>query len=128
MSKILVIDDDPTATQLLLTLLGLEGYEGSKLRDWADPLGDVAAQLPDLVIMDVHLSAIDGMELLSQLRASPDCGVARIPVLMMSAEDLREQCQSAGADGFIEKPFGLGVLLEAIKNVMEGSVSNKSAL
>ncbi len=128
MSKILVIDDDPTATQLLLTLLGLEGYQGSKLRDWADPLGDVAAQLPDLVIMDVHLSAIDGMELLSQLRASPDCGVARIPVLMMSAEDLREQCQSAGADGFIEKPFGLGVLLEAIKNVMEGSISNKSVL
>ncbi len=70
--KILVIDDDPTGTQLLLTLLQLEGYEGAKLENWADPLVDVAAQRPDLVIMDVHLAREDGFDL-----SGPDAGSSR---------------------------------------------------
>jgi CheY-like chemotaxis protein len=122
MRRILVIDDDPTGTQLLLTLLGLEGYEGLKLEDWADPVGDVRRQHPDLVIMDVHLSAIDGLDLLRQLRAQVDPSLAYLPVLMISAENLREQCQSAGADGFVEKPFELDDMVGAIQNIMEGRV------
>jgi len=125
MDRILVIDDDPTGTQLLLTLLGLEGYEGLKLQDWVDPLRDVQRQQPDLVIMDVHLTNIDGLRLLRRLRAQPDPRVAHLPVLMMSAEDLREQCQAAGADGFVEKPFELHTLLGAIQNIIEGSVLDK---
>ncbi len=125
MNRILVIDDDPTGTQLLLTLLGLEGYEGLKLQNWADPLGEVQAQHPDLVIMDVHLTNADGLELLRRLRAQPDPHKAHVPVLMMSAEDLREQCLSAGADGFVEKPFELRTLLGAIQNIVEGSVLGK---
>jgi DNA-binding response OmpR family regulator len=122
MNRILVIDDDPTGTQLLLTLLGLEGYEGLKLQSWANPLGEVQAQHPDLVIMDVHLTNIDGLELLRRLRSQPDPRVAHLPVLMMSAEDLREQCLAAGADDFVEKPFELRALLGAIRNIVEGSV------
>jgi two-component system OmpR family response regulator len=122
MHRILVIDDDPTGTQLLLTLLGLEGYEGLKLQDWANPVRDVQRQHPDLVVMDVHLSAFDGLDLLRHLRAQADPYLAHLPVLMMSAEDLREQCESAGADGFVEKPFELDAMIEAIQNIMEGSV------
>ena len=125
MYRILVVDDDPTGTQLLLTLLGLEGYEGLELQDWADPLRDVQCQRPDLVIMDVHLANIDGLRLLSRLRAQSDPRMAHLPVLMMSAEDLREQCQSAGADGFVEKPFALDALVEAIRSLIEGSVLDK---
>jgi DNA-binding response OmpR family regulator len=122
--KILVIDDDPTGTQLLLTLLKLEGYQGSKLENWADPLGDVKAQGPDLVIMDVYLTTEDGFDLLSQIRDHPDPGLAGLPVLMMSAEDLGTESLSAGADGFVEKPFDLGILLGAIRKIMEGSLSD----
>ncbi len=122
MHRILVVEDDPTGTQLLLTLLELEGYQGCKPENWADPLRDVEAQRPDLVIMDIHLSPLDGFELLRRLRAHSDPRVARIPVLMMSAENLRVQCQSAGADGFVEKPFDLRTLLGAIRKIMEGSV------
>ena len=124
MYKILVIDDDPTGTQLLLTLLKLEGYQGSKLENWADPLGDVKAQGPDLVIMDVYLTTEDGFDLLSQIRAHPDPGLAGLPVLMMSAEDLGTESLSAGADGFVEKPFDLGILLGTIRKIMEGSLSD----
>ena len=125
MYKILVIDDDPTGTQLLLTLLDLEGYQGSKLENWAAPLVDVKAQGPDLVIMDVHLKAEDGFDLLSQIRDHPDPGLADLPVLMVSAEKLEAQSLFAGADGFVEKPFDLGILFTAIRRIVEGSLSDE---
>jgi two-component system OmpR family response regulator len=121
--RILVIEDDPTGSQLLLTLLELEGYQGSQPDDWADPLRGVGQQRPDLVILDVHLSTLDGFELLRRLRAHGDPGVARTPVLMVSAENLKAQCLSAGADGFVEKPYDLETLLGAIRRSVEGSVS-----
>jgi two-component system alkaline phosphatase synthesis response regulator PhoP/two-component system response regulator MprA len=121
--KILVIDDDPTGTQLLLTLLGLEGYKGTKLENWADPLGDVAAQRPDLVIMDVHLTTEDGLDLLGQIREHPDAALASLPVVMISAEDLEAESLSAGANAFVEKPFDLGILFGTIQRLMEGRLS-----
>jgi CheY-like chemotaxis protein len=122
--SILVIDDDPTGTQLLLTLLALEGYQGCKLQNWAEPISDLQSLSPDLVLMDVRLSSMDGLELLRRIRAHPEPRIAGIPVLMMSAEDLRVQCQSTGADGFVEKPFELDTLLGAIHHILEGSLSN----
>jgi DNA-binding response OmpR family regulator len=114
--KILVIDDDPTGT--------LEGYEGAKLETWADPLGDVAAQCPDLVIMDVHLTTEDGIDLLGQIRDHPDPALSGLPVLMISAEELEAESLSAGADGFVEKPYDLGILFGKIQRIVEGNLSD----
>lgn len=119
MYKILVIDDDPSGTELLITLLRLEGFQGSRLEDWADPLADVARQRPDLVMMDVYLSDLDGVELLTAIRAHSDPRIANIPVLMMSAENLETRCLSAGANGFAEKPFDLGKLVVTIREIVE---------
>lgn len=123
MYKILVIDDDPTGTQLLLTLLKLEGYEGAKLENWADPLGDVVAQRPDLVIMDVHLTTENGFELLGRIREHPDAALAGLPVVMISAEELEAESLSAGADAFVEKPYDLGILFGTIQRIVEGRLS-----
>jgi DNA-binding response OmpR family regulator len=120
MTRILIIDDDPSGTQLLITLLGFEGYEGLKPENWRDLLGDVARLRPDLVLMDVRLRTQDGISLLWGLRAHPDPDVAGIPVLMMSAEDHRKRCLAAGADGFVEKPFDRLQLLETIENILKG--------
>src|SRR5512137_1442538 len=62
MYRVLVIDDDPSGTQLLITLLGLEGHQGYGVENWRDPLHDVEALRPDLVIMDVRLRVTDGLE------------------------------------------------------------------
>jgi two-component system phosphate regulon response regulator PhoB len=120
--KILVIDDDPTGTQLLLTLLDMEGFQGSKLENWDAPLDDVKAQAPDLVIMDVHLKVGNGLDLLRQIRKDPDRSLASVPVVMISAEKLEAQSLSAGANGFVEKPFDLGNLFGAIRRIMEGNL------
>jgi DNA-binding response OmpR family regulator len=117
--NVLVIDDDPSGTQLLMTLLELEGYQAFQLENWKDPVSDVERARPDLVIMDVYLRARTGFELLSELRAHPDSGVARTPVLMMSAEDHRPHCKQVGADAFLEKPFSISVLMDTIREIEE---------
>ncbi len=119
MYKVLVIDDDRSGTELLITLLKLEGFQGSRLEDWANPLADVERQCPDLVIMDVYLSVRDGVELLGEIRAHPEPRIANTPVLMMSAEDLEARCLAAGANSFVEKPFELDRLVATIRGIME---------
>lgn len=122
MHTILVIDDDPSGTGLLIDLLRFEGYQGYPLENWQDPVTDIEQKRPDLVIMDVRLGAHDGFDLLRQLRIHPDAGVAGIPVLMVSAENVSAQCRAAGASGFVEKPFDTESLFRAIQEIMEVSV------
>jgi len=117
--RILIIDDDPSGTQLLITLLGFEGYEGIKPQDWKNPISDIERERPDVVFMDVRLMNRDGVDLLRHLRANPDPVIARTPVLMMSAEDHSVRCRSAGANGFLEKPFDRVTLLEEVKQILE---------
>jgi DNA-binding response OmpR family regulator len=118
-NQILVIDDDPSGTGLSIALLQLTGYQGCSPEHWQDPVADAAKMRPALVIMDVHLGAHDGLNLLRQLRAHPDEDVARTPVLMMSAEGLSVQCREAGASGFVEKPFDTGSLVRTIQEIVE---------
>ena len=122
MRKILVIDDDPTGTGLLIDLLRFADRQGYPLENWQDPVAEVEQKLPDLVIMDVHLRVHDGLDLVRQLRAHPDASVAGIPVLMVSAEDLSASCRAAGASGFVEKPFETESLFRTIQEIMEVSV------
>ena len=119
MPRILIIDDDPSGTQLLITLLGLEGYQGFKPQDWKNPISDIEQQRPDLVCMDVRLISRDGVQVLRELRAHPDPAVAQTPVLMISAEDHSLRCRSAGANGFLEKPYDRVTLLNEVQRILE---------
>ena len=126
MYKILVIDDDPSGTELLITLLGLEGFQGSRLENWADPLADVERQRPDLVIMDVYLSDRDGVELLRDIRAHSEPRIANTPVLMMSAENLERglyQLDVLDPQGMKERleKKSMGNFLDVIRKSVERS-------
>lgn len=123
MYQILVIDDDPTGTQLLIDLLRFAGHQGFPLENWQDPVADIVQRRPDLVIMDVRLKVYDGLDLLCRLRAHSDRQVRSTPVLMVSAEDSSARCRMAGADGFVEKPFDTESLFRAVQEILEVSVS-----
>ena len=123
MQKILIIDDDPSGTRLLTTMLGLEGYQPVKLENWEEPIEDLELHRPDLVLMDVYMRTTNGFDLLRRIRAHPDADLARTPVLMMSAEDQYVRCEQEGADGFLEKPFTMRALVQAIRGIEEGSLS-----
>ncbi len=114
---ILIVDDDPAGTQLLMTLLNMEGYQPVSVRDWRDPLNDVERLRPDLILMDVYLRTTTGFALLERLRNHPDPKVAQTPVLLMSAEDQAARSRQAGADGFLTKPYLIQDLLDAIRRV-----------
>jgi DNA-binding response OmpR family regulator len=107
-------------------LLRFEGYEIEDAKDWDDALFAVEQIRPDLAIVDVHLKAGDGFDLLRQIRAHPDPATARTPVLMMSGMDYRFQCKQAGANYFLEKPFDRMALLEAIRKASESGPVEKS--
>lgn len=120
MKKILIVDDDPAGARLLATLLELEGHQPLPAENWQDPIQDLTASQPDLIIMDVRLRSKTGFDLLGEIRAHPDPELASTPVLMMSAEDFRIQSKRADADGFISKPFDLAALRKAIQEIEEG--------
>jgi DNA-binding response OmpR family regulator len=122
--RILVVDDQQDAAQLLVTLLKLDGFEAERLDDnWEGFVDEVAERKPDLVILDVRLSGVNGVDLLRQLRTRVDLDVAQVPVLLSSALDHGYEGKLAGADGFLLKPYTRQALLDAIQEINTESVS-----
>ena len=115
MPRILLAEDDATMVSLLKTLLKMEGYQVSALDADADIAQAVLKIKPDILLMDVHLLRQNGMDELVKLRAAP--GGESVRVLMTSGLDFKEQCLSAGANGFIQKPFMPDDLLDALRSV-----------
>ena len=115
MPRILLAEDDATMVSLLKTLLKMEGYQVSALDADADIAQAVLKIKPDILLMDVHLLRQNGMDELVKLRAAP--GGESVCVLMTSGLDFKEQCLSAGANGFLQKPFMPDDLLAALRSV-----------
>lgn len=110
----MVVDDDRTMVSLLRTLLELDGYQVAQPRDHTNLLESIAAERPDLVLMDVFLKGHDGIDLVKALRRNPE--LAAIPVVMCSGMDMSDQSLAAGANSFVLKPYDPAVLLEHIRN------------
>ncbi|HSG44404.1 MAG TPA: response regulator transcription factor [Anaerolineales bacterium] len=113
MTKILVIDDEPSITNLVSAYLKPEGYEVFVASDGNAGLKAVRAFKPDLVILDVMLPGIDGIELLSRLRRESD-----VYVIMLTAkteETDKIVGLSVGADDYVTKPFSPRELVARVK-------------
>ncbi|HLE26655.1 MAG TPA: response regulator [Anaerolineales bacterium] len=116
MSKVMIVDDDRTMNTLLQTLLELDGFS-VVLAPRAELIFPTAvAEKPDVILMDVHIGEADGLEILHQMRQHPD--LSRVPVVMSSGMDLEEQCEQAGANAFILKPYPPEQLLATLNKVM----------
>lgn len=103
MSRILIVDDDRTTIKLLQTLLQLDGFEVS-----VTPRGKEAIQLaadfqPDALLVDYHLSDMDGVALVQALRRVP--GLEATPVVVTSGLDVEREALAVGASEFLLKPF-----------------------
>lgn len=117
MSRILVVDDDPKITAFLRRALVLEGYEVAVAQTGADGLRSVAEAPPDLVILDIMMPGIDGMEVCRRLRAAGE----GMPVLLLTARDAvsdRVKGLDAGADDYLVKPFALEELLARVRALL----------
>ena len=114
--RVLLAEDDFTMVSLLKTLLKMEGYEVIALDADADVIQAVRAQKPDVLLMDVHLFSQSGLDILEQVRESDDINDVRI--LMSSGSNVKEECLSRGANGFLMKPYMPDDLFKQLKQVL----------
>jgi two-component system, OmpR family, KDP operon response regulator KdpE len=115
-SRILVVDDEPQIQRFLKPSLTAAGYEVVEAATGAEALKAVATQAPDLVILDLGLPDMDGMEVVASLRGWSD-----IPIVILSARDRESEKIAAldlGADDYVEKPFGIGELTARIRTAL----------
>ena len=113
--RVMLAEDDPTMVNLLKTLLRMEGFDVVVLDAQDDVARAVRRACPDVLLMDVHLSNQNGLEILESIRSSGDpCGVR---IIMTSGLNLEEDCLRRGANGFLLKPFMPDDLINVLKGI-----------
>jgi two-component system response regulator MprA len=121
--KVLVVDDEPALRDALGRALRANGFAVATAVDGEDGLDRAAAVEPDLVVLDVLMPRLDGIEACRRLRAAGD----RTPILMLTARDAvgdRVEGLDAGADDYLVKPFALDELLARIRALLRRSTPN----
>src|SRR3972149_2441805 len=114
--KILVVDDEPSVTDLLVYNLRKSGYEPLVAADGREALRLARQLYPDLILLDLMLPELDGLEVCRELRK-----VSAVPIIMITArgEEIdRVVGLELGADDYIAKPFSVRELLARIKAVL----------
>ncbi|WP_413760287.1 response regulator transcription factor [Streptomyces sp. MMBL 11-3] len=114
--RVLVVDDDPTVAEVVSGYLDRAGYRVDRAGDGPDALARAAAHRPDLVVLDLMLPGMDGLEVCRRLR---DRGP--VPVIMLTArgdEDDRITGLEVGADDYVTKPFSPRELVLRVESVL----------
>src|SRR5580704_14346238 len=104
-AKILIVDDEPQITRVLRTALSTQGYSLRVAANGVEGMEAVHEWKPDLVITDVSMPRMDGVELCREIRAVSD-----VPILVLSVrnhEAMKIQALDSGADDYITKPFSI---------------------
>ncbi len=113
MTRVLIVDDDPALSRALAINLKARGYDVEVAPTGAAALSAAGTRPPDLVVLDLGLPDLDGLEVLAGLR-----GWTRVPVLVLSAREEQGQkvaALDAGADDYMTKPFGMDELLARLR-------------
>jgi two-component system KDP operon response regulator KdpE len=113
MTRVLVVDDEPQILRGLRTNLAARGYDVETAPDGEQALDVAASKRPDVVILDLGLPGIDGIDVIRGLRAW-----SAMPIIVLSAREQEPDkvaALDAGADDFVTKPFGMGELLARLR-------------
>ncbi|MFJ9523542.1 response regulator [Kitasatospora sp. NPDC101801] len=113
MTRVLVVDDEPQIVRALVINLKARKYEVDAAHDGASALELAAARHPDVVLLDLGLPDLDGVDVIRGLR-----GWTRVPIIVLSARhssDEKVEALDAGADDYVTKPFGMDELLARMR-------------
>jgi two-component system, OmpR family, KDP operon response regulator KdpE len=123
--RILVVDDEPQLTRVLRTGLKSRGYDVRAAADGLAGFETFSDWHPDLVITDLAMPNVDGLELCRRLRA-----ISQVPIIVLSAkgeEKTKVEALDVGADDYVTKPFGIDELLARVRASLRRSVTQSKS-
>src|SRR5262247_4021790 len=112
-SRVLVVDDEPQITRVLRTVLTSHGYQVRTAAEGESALTNFSEWRPELVITDLYMPRMDGIELCRRIRA-----VSTVPIIVLSVkgeERTKVEALDCGADDYVTKPFGIDELLARVR-------------
>ena len=122
MSTVLIVEDNEKNMKLARDVLQAKGYKTLEAVTGEEGVALARQHVPDLVLMDIQLPGISGIEAFKQIRA--DAKTARVPVVALTASVTptdRTAISAAGFDAFVSKPINLKEFLETVKRLLDGA-------
>ena len=120
MAHVLVVDDEPEIVKLVSKFLEGRGHRVTIARDGQEALDAVAAERPDVLVIDLNLPKVDGFEVTKRLRGDP--ATQDLPIVMMTAAfptvEEADRGLSLGADEYVVKPFLRDVLVHNVERLL----------
>jgi two-component system KDP operon response regulator KdpE len=124
-ATILVVDDEPQIRRVLRTTLTAEGYTIAEARDGTEAFEKVRDIKPDLILLDMNMPGLDGLQVCREIRSASD-----VPIIMLtvrSAEKDKVRALDAGADDYVVKPFGIQELLARVRALLRRAAEDQDA-
>jgi CheY-like chemotaxis protein len=116
-TRILVADDEPSTAEMLALILGFTGYEVTRAYDGAQALRLAREVKPDVLLLDVRMPKLYGLEVARRLKSDPELA-DKVVVLFSSADEGDVQWREAGADAFLRKPIDLRQLPYVVQGLL----------
>lgn len=126
--RVLIVDDSFDLRHVFARVLKGYGFEVCEACDGQEALGSLASFDPDVVLTDVNMPGIDGLELIRRIRAIP--AMAEVPIITMTAcgtNDDEREARRAGATDFLTKPVDSGVLLKRLHSFHDNAGGDRRA-
>jgi two-component system KDP operon response regulator KdpE len=126
---VLIVDDEKDIVDLVAYNLARNGYETVTATDGNDALDSAAKNAPDLIILDLMLPGLDGMEVARRLKA--DAQTANIPIVMLTAKGEETDVVvglTLGADDYVTKPFGMDELMARLRTALRHRLAQEGAV
>src|SRR5436309_426371 len=121
-SRVLVVDDEPQITRVLRTVLSSQGYQVRTAGEGESAMSSFTEWRPELVITDLYMPRMDGLELCRRIRA-----ISTVPIIVLSVkgeERTKVEALDSGADDYVTKPFGMDELLARVRAALRRGSSN----
>jgi len=117
--KIIIVEDQTEVADLLEEMLNIDGYQVIKIHSSTGALSEIQAENPDVVLLDIMMPDVSGLEVLRFMRREP--GLQEIPVVIVSARTSSSDIHTgleAGATAYLTKPVSVGTLRETVAQVI----------
>lgn len=121
-TRVIIVDDNEINIDLARYLLEEASFEVEGLTDASRAVARIAESAPDIVLMDIQLPGVDGLQLTKELKADP--GTRRIPIVAYTALAMRgdaDRLRAAGCDGYIAKPICIATFAAEVRAVLEAA-------